>query len=94
MNYLHKRLRLKNDVWSVEKYANYIVREYNSNFKLPDYPTLNNFEINLGEYEIELWNYPLCEMDLVAFDCDHTNFAIVAFRDYTPTGFEYRICEL
>lgn len=89
-----RRFTVAKKVWSVENYISYIVNNYNSDFRVENYLSLDNFENALEKYHIDLWNYPLAEIDYVAYDCDHDNYAIVAFKDYTPTGFEYRICEL
>lgn len=97
---MNRRMHMMNGVSDVEKYIDYIRRQYNSEFRV-EYPyTLQHLEWALYKYEIELWNYPIMEMDYVAYDCDHDVYAIVKFPidedvlEYRICdGFEYRICE-
>lgn len=88
---MERRFLMLNDVSDVEKYIDYVRRQYNSEFRV-EYPyTLQHLEWALEKYEVCLWNYPLCEMDYVAYECDHDLYAIVKFP--TENGFEHRICE-
>lgn len=91
---MESKFVMQNRVWTLEDYAGYICANYNSNFQVSNIATVEEFEEALEHYDVELWNYPLSEMDYVVECGTNKYYVVVQFCDNYVGEFEYRICEM
>ena len=79
------KAKFNNEVWDVQDY----VEEITGN--RPCYTTLNEMEEDFENNDICLWNYPICEVDVIIEG--ELNVCLVRFEKLYG-GYEYRWCEL
>lgn len=72
--------------WEVEEYLEQYIK-----YRPCGQISLKKFEKILEEYEVNLWNYPLTEIDHIIEN--NIDVILVRFPEFYG-GYEYRFCEI